>query len=93
MTVKENGPPRICGARHPRGFGNVGPCQIYGEHDAHLFPHRGIAQGLVEVGFDTAQKHPVYEHRRWWREWYDEPRAEWPHGLYEWPRPVVAKDK
>ena len=73
-----DGPPVICGARHPRGYTNVGPCQIYGEHDAHLFPHRAIAEGVVEIGFDTVNQRPIFGHRRWWRKWYDEPRAEWP---------------
>ena len=78
MSENLEGPPQICGARHPRGYANVGPCQIVGEHDARLFPHRGIASGVVEVGYDTVQRHPTYEHRRWWRLWHDEPCAEWP---------------
>jgi len=41
-----------------------------------LFPHRGIAEGVVEVGFDTRSRRPIMERRRWWRIWFDEPRDE-----------------
>ena len=70
--------PQICGARHPQ-YENVGPCQIYGDHLPKLFPHRGIAEGVIEVGFDTVRRAPIFERRRWWRLWYDEPRIEWPN--------------
>lgn len=73
--------PEYCGAKHP-SYKNVGPCQIVGEHDAHLFPHRGIAEGVVEVGFDTVSQRPIFQRQRWWRKWYDEPRAEWPTEFY-----------
>ena len=72
-------PPAKCGARHPK-YENVGPCEIYVDEHGHaptLFPHRGIAEGVVEAGFDRTRQRPVFERRRWWREWYDEPRADW----------------
>jgi hypothetical protein len=71
--------PEKCGARHPK-YKNVGPCEIYVDEHGHwptLIPHRGIADGVVEVGFDTKLQRPIFAHRRWWREWYDEPRADW----------------
>lgn len=73
--------PEYCGAKHPR-YTNVGPCRIVGEHDAHMFPHRGIAEGVVEIGFDTVNHRPVLSSQRWWRYWFDEPKAEWPSEFY-----------
>lgn len=84
MINSADGPPQNCGARHPR-YTNVGPCQIIVDpeigHDAHLFPHRGIAEGIVEVGYNTVTQRPILERRRWWRLWYDEPRVFWPAGF------------
>jgi hypothetical protein len=70
------GPPQICGAMHPR-YTNVGPCQIYAGEHGHmptLFPHRGIAEGVVEVGWSSKEQRPIMAHRRWWSVWFDEPR-------------------
>lgn len=72
-------PPKKCGARHLQ-YTNVGPCEITGDHDARLFPHRGIATGEKLVGV-TVDKQPIFQTVRWWRKWYEEPRAEWPRNL------------